>query len=55
VKWWRKAAKQDNADAQFNLGWCYAEGLGVVQNWKEAVEGYREAVKQKHANAQFHL
>jgi TPR repeat protein len=32
VKWWRLAADQGLAQAQFNLGVIYAQGLGVVQD-----------------------
>jgi len=28
VKWFRKAAEQNLADAQYNLGVCYAKGEG---------------------------
>ena len=30
----RLAAKQGNADAQYNLGLMYANGYGVAQNYK---------------------
>ena len=33
VKWYRKAADQGDAMAQFNLGSMYANGYGVVQNY----------------------
>ena len=29
VKWYRKAAEQNHAEAQYNLGWIYYEGKGV--------------------------
>ena len=32
VAWWRKAADQGDAGAQFNLGFLYAEGRGVPQD-----------------------
>jgi hypothetical protein len=32
AKWWSKAAAQEHADAQYNIGRCYAEeGEGVEQ------------------------
>jgi hypothetical protein len=37
VGWFRKAAVQGSAEAQFNLGYCYANGRGVV---KDEVEAY---------------
>jgi TPR repeat protein len=32
VKWYRLAADQGDADAQYNLGVCYAKGEGVPQD-----------------------
>ena len=32
VKWFRKAAEQGSATAQYSLGWCYAEGEGVPKD-----------------------
>ena len=32
LKWWRKAAQQGFAEAQFYLGMTYVKGLGVAQN-----------------------
>lgn len=36
VQWYRRAAEQDLADAQFNLGVMYTEGEGVPENYIEA-------------------
>lgn len=33
----RKAAEQGNAEAQFNLGLMYANGIGIPKDGKEAV------------------
>ena len=41
VKWYRKAAEQGNASAQFNLGIKYANGEGVPEDDSEAVKWYR--------------
>jgi uncharacterized protein len=35
-KWYRKAAKLGNADAQFMLYQIYREGIGVEKNPKKA-------------------
>ena len=51
VKWYRKAAEQGYADAQYNLGSCYYNGKGVPQNYAEAVKWYCKAVGQGHADA----
>ena len=55
VKWYRKAAEQGLADAQFSLGDCYPEGEGVTQNMTEAVKWFRKAAEQGLADAQFAL
>jgi len=55
VKWYRKAAEQGDADAQFNLGVMYDEGHGVLQDDAEAVKWYRKAAEQGNAKAQFNL
>ena len=40
VKWYRKAAEQNYAIAQYNLGICYANGDGVAKDDAEAVSGF---------------
>ncbi len=48
-------AEKGDAEAQFNLGQMYYEGLGVDQDYKEAVKWYQEAADKGHARAQFNL
>ena len=55
VKWYRLAAEQGNASAQFNLGVMYANGRGVTQDDQEAAKWYRLAAEQGYASAQFNL
>ena len=55
VKWFRKAAEQGHAKAQFNLGLCYDEGNGVTKDPVEAVKWYRKAAEQGDAKAQYNL
>ena len=55
VKWFRMAAEQGDANAQFNLGFMYATGTGVPQDNREAVKWYRLAAEQGLANAQDNL
>jgi TPR repeat protein len=38
VAWYRKSAESGNAIAQYWLGECYAEGVGVAKDEKLAVE-----------------
>ena len=46
-----QAAEQGNAQAQFNLGWMYANGEGVRQDPVQAVQWYRKAAEQGLGNA----
>ena len=46
VKWYRKAADQGYAKAQYNLGVCYTQGTGGPQDSAEAVKWYRNAAEQ---------
>ncbi len=48
-------AEQGDADAQFLLGLMYADGKGVLQDDKQAVNWYRKAAEQGDARAQFLL
>ena len=55
VKKYRQAAEQGDADAQYNLGFCYEHGQGVTKNRSEAMKWYRKAAEQGHAYAQSRL
>lgn len=55
VRWYRRAAKQGLADAQYALGICYVNGEGVPKDDGEAAYWYRQAAEQDHAGAQFML
>jgi len=50
--WYRKAAEQGHASAQFNLGCAYAEGLGVKRDYAQAMDWFGKAAKQGLADAQ---
>jgi TPR repeat protein len=52
VRWYRKAAEQGHATAQYNLGWCYENGRGVEKDAREAVRWYRKAAEQGNAVAE---
>ena len=55
VSWYRKAAEQGNANAQYSLGLCYYLGTGVVKN---EVEGYKWillSIAQGYENARKNL
>ena len=46
VRLWRLAAAQGLADAQFNLGYIFENGLGVARDIAEAILWYRLAAAQ---------
>jgi uncharacterized protein len=48
-------ADQGDAVAQFNLGWAYAHGNEVLQDYAQAASWYRKAAVQGHAAAQYNL
>ena len=55
VKWWRKAAEQGQAKAQYGLGRMYATGRSVLKDDAEAAKWFRLAAEQGVASAQYGL
>jgi TPR repeat protein len=55
LRWWRKAAEQGNALAQYNLAGMYFKGDGVAKDSTEAAKWVRKAAEQGIAEAQFKL
>ena len=55
LKWFRRAADQGNARAQFNIGTIYFYGQGVPQAHADAVKWFRLAADQRYVPAQFSL
>jgi TPR repeat protein len=55
MKWYRKAADQNDADAQNNLAVMYEKGQGVTQSYAEAVKWYHKAAEQNQIVAQYNL
>ena len=51
----RPLAEQGLASAQFNLGWMYRNGKGVLRDYKTAEKWCRLAAEQEHATAQDNL
>ena len=51
----KKLAEEGYARAQLNLGLMYANGYGVIENDKLAVEWFTKAAKQGYPYAQFNL
>ena len=55
AKWWRVAAEQGNAAAQYNVGKAYANGQGLPQNYSYAALWFEKAANQGLPQAQRHL
>ena len=51
----REAAEQGVAEAQFDLGWMYAQGRGVIRDDAAAAKWYRKAADQRFSHAQYGL
>ena len=54
-KWYRLAAEQGHAVAQYKVGIMYEAGYGVPLDYAEAVKWYRLAAEQGRADAQHNL
>ena len=54
-KWYKLAAEQGNAAAQYNLGYCYQYSIGIAKDEEEAVKWYKLAAEQRDTNAQNNL
>ena len=52
ARWYRKAAKEGHAGAQYCLGWMYYSALGVRLDEAEAVKWFRLAAEQDEPDAQ---
>jgi hypothetical protein len=55
VELFRRAAAQDNVDAQYNLGVCWRRGWGVAADDTTAEQHYRAAAERNHVSAQLAL
>lgn len=53
--WWHRAAESGHAMAQYQVGLCRLNGIGVAKNAEEAVAWFRKAVEQGDAQAQYQL
>ena len=53
--WYKQAARQGMADAQYNLGHFYLQGLGVKQSTNETIKWWQQAAHQNYAPAQHNL
>ena len=55
MSWYRKAADQGDAAAQFNLGLSFEKGEGIAQDDAEAASWYRKSAGKGETWAQFNL
>ena len=51
----RDNVEDKDVDAQYCLGFCYENGIGIPENKEEAAKWYREAAERGHADAQWRL
>jgi TPR repeat protein len=55
VRWLRKAAEQDYAQAQFSLGLIYVEGQGVTKDDAMAYKWFLLASEKGHQKAKLNM
>jgi hypothetical protein len=55
VKWFKNAAENGYANAQYNLGVCYKDGEGVQEDEQAAREWFQRAASQSNAAANYML
>jgi len=55
IEWYLPSAEEGDTEAQYNLGFMYETGWGVLVNESEAVRWYREAAEMHHDVAQLRL
>ena len=53
--WFRKAAEQGDAFAQYSLAYLYTQGLGVDKDYKEAAKWYYKAALQGDVKSEYHI
>ena len=53
VELYQKLANQGHAFAQYALGKCYKNGIGLEKDNQKAIEKYQDAAKQGLSKAQY--
>ena len=53
--YWEPLALDGHADSQFRVAQLYEKGLGVAQNFEQAITWYDRAAQQNHGAAQYRL
>ncbi len=54
-KWFKLAAEQGHAQAQYNTAYAYDYGEGITKDKQEAHKWYNKAAQQGHTKAQYVL
>jgi len=52
---WESAASEGDDAAQLALGWAYANGMGVTQDYSMAMKWWRKSAEQNNSDAQLML
>lgn len=55
IAWFQQEAKKGGAEAQFNLGYCHAHGIGIDKSEAQAITFYTIAAEQGLPHAQYEL
>ena len=55
IELFKEAARLGNTDAQFDLAFCYAHGIGIAHDIEQAVFWYCQAAEHGHIKAQYYL
>lgn len=50
---WKPLAQQGYVEAQYSLGWMYANGYGLAMDEAQALSWWKRAADRGHADAQF--
>jgi len=51
----KKAAKRGDAEAQYNLGYCFEKGVGVEINQDKSIKWYQKSAQQNYMDAEYAL
>ena len=51
----KRDAEQGDADSQYHLAVCYIEGIGVTQDYEQAIYWWKKVAEQGNANAQYNF
>lgn len=55
IELFRKAAKKNEKQGQYLLGYCYYHGINISIDYSNAIEWFRMSAEQGHSGAQYYL